>query len=999
MKLYFEDNLEYQQEAIKSVIELFKGQEISRSEFTVASNETVSNNYSFAINDNQLGIGNKLHISDEDIHNNLNKIQERNALPLSETLKSGNFTIEMETGTGKTYVYLRTILELNKHYGFTKFVIVVPSIAIKEGTNKTLQITREHFEGLYPGAKGYEFFQYDSSKLGKVRNFATSPKIQIMIATVGAINKKDINNLYKDNENTGGEKPIDLIKDTSPIIIVDEPQSVDGGLSGKGKEAIDAMNPLAILRYSATHIDKHQMVYKLDAVDAYERNLVKQIEVASLDIDGGFNTPYIRLIKTEDIRGSVNAWLELHVKRGKNIKTEIRRIEDGDNLEDRTQRQIYKNIRVGAITCGKKLESVEIKTPDSDIILYPGDAIGGVDPDSIKRLMIHRTIKEHLDKEKRFFRKQLQVKVLSLFFVDSVENYRKYDDEGNNIPGKYARMFEEEYLKLASSDDYKELFPKNDSKTDISEIHNGYFSIDKKQRWTDTSENNQSGRDNAERAYNLIMKDKEKLLSFNTKLKFIFSHSALKEGWDNPNVFQICPLREMGTERERRQTIGRGLRLCVDQDGLRQHDKNINTLTVIATEKYEDFAANLQKEIETETGIRFGIVEKDQFAVIEVQSSDGKGSILGLGVSKKIWEFLHKKGLLDGSGKIQDDLRIKLRDNSLELPTEFQEYKQGIISILKKLAGRLDIKNADDRKVITLNKEVFLGDDFKKLWERIKYKTSYKVEFDNTKLIDKSAKKIQEHLEKTPITKTRARFRKAGVEIGKSGIVTNKKIDSVFTSIKEDNIDLPDILTNLQDATHLTRKSILSILKQSGGLNDDFTRNPQQFIAAVIKSINLVKSSLLVDGIKYQKIGDHNYYSQELFKQKELLGYIKNSTDHSKGAKISKSIYNEIICDSGVERKFASDLEQNQSIKLYAKLPSWFKIPTPLGGYNPDWAIVVETEKEEKLYFVVETKGDIENLRITEKDKTKCGEAHFEELSHHHAPVKYKVVQNIDGLI
>lgn len=989
MKLYFEDNLEYQQEAIKSVVDLFKGQEISQSEFTVVSNEVASNNYSLAITDNQLGIGNKLHISDEDIHSNLNKVQERNALPFSKKLESGNFTIEMETGTGKTYVYLRTILELNKHYGFTKFVIIVPSIAIKEGTNKTLQITREHFEGLYPNAKGYEFFQYDSSKLGKVRNFATSPKIQIMIATVGAINKKDINNLYKDNENTGGEKPIDLIKYTSPIIIVDEPQSVDGGLSGKGKEALDAMNPLAILRYSATHVDKHQMVYKLDAIDAYERNLVKRIEVASLEVDGAFNKPYIKLIETKNVRGSVNAWLELNVKRGENIKTEIRKIEDGDNLEKITHRQIYKNTRIGTITCGERNESVEIKTPDIDVKLYPGDSIGGIDPDSIKRLMIHRTIKEHLNKEKRFFHKKLQVKVLSLFFIDSVEHYRKYDDKGNTIHGKYAKIFEEEYSKVASKDDYKELFHDNNL-GNVAEIHNGYFSIDKKQRWTDTSENNQADRDNAERAYNLIMRDKEKLLSFNTKLKFIFSHSALKEGWDNPNIFQICSLREMGTERERRQTIGRGLRLCVDQDGLRQRGNDINILTVIATEKYEDFAANLQKEIETETGIRFGIVAKDQFAFIKVKVADVGISNLGIDTSKRIWSFLKDRGFLDNNGKVQDNLRSKLRDNSLELPPEFLEYKNDITSILQKLAGTLNIKNADDRRIISLNKESFLGDDFKQLWERIKYKTSYSVEFDNNKLIDESAKEIQKHLENIPITKTRARFRKAGIKISNSGISTNRSEESSFTPINEDDIALPDILTDLQDSTHLTRKSILSILEKSEHL-DDFTRNPQQFIAAVTKSINTVKSSLLVDGIKYQKIGDQDYYSQELFQQEELLGYIKNSTEKS------KSIYDTVIYDSDIEKTFAEGLEKNESIKLYAKLPPWFKIPTPLGAYNPDWAILVEKEEKEKLYFVIETKGDPQNLRIIEKAKTDCGKAHFDAFKSDDNPAEYKVVKDIDG--
>jgi len=879
-------------------------------------------------------------------------------------------------------VYLRTIFELNKNYGFTKFVIVVPSIAIKEGTNKTLEITHEHFEALYPMAKGYEFFQYDSTKPGKVCNFATSANIQIMVTTVGAINKQDVNNLYKENENTGGEKPIDLIKATHPIIIVDEPQSVDGGLSGKGKQALDAMNPLATLRYSATHIDKHQMVYRLDAVDAYERGLVKQIEVASLEIDGGFNKPYVKLVEAKNVRGSVTAKVELHVQRGKNIKSEILTVEDGDDLEQITHRTIYENMQVGTITCGKDNESIEIKAPGMDVTLRPGEGIGGVNPDEIKRLMIRRTIKEHLDKEMRFARQKLPVKVLSLFFIDSVEHYRSYDEDGNEIPGKYAKIFEEEYRKLAKSPDYQTLFAKVDLDTDVSEIHNGYFSIDKNKRWTDTAESNQTGRDNAERAYNLIMKDKEKLLSFDTKLQFIFSHSALKEGWDNPNVFQICSLREIGTERERRQTIGRGLRLCVNQEGLRLRGNDINTLTVVATEGYEEFAENLQKEIEADTGIRFGIVEKHQFSAIQIKDQNGNPAPLGVETSEKIWAFLNEKDLVDNKGKVQDSLKAALKNGTFNLPEEFSEHKDAVSGILKKLAGKLDIKNADDRKTIHLNKEKFLGDDFKQLWERIKYKTTYRVNFNNEKLITDAAKAIEDC---PPITKTRARFRKAGLEIGKGGVNVEKGKESLFTTINENDIELPDILTDLQDKTQLTRSSIVKILQGCRRIQD-FSRNPQQFIEMATEAINRTKRLALVDGIKYHKIGDQEYYAQELFEQEELKGYLKNTVP------ASKSVYEHIIYDSsGVEKNFAEDLEANEAVKVYAKLPSWFQVPTPLGSYNPDWAILIEDNGQERLYFVVETKGSNwwDDLRSKEGAKIRCGEKHFEEIATDENPAQY----------
>jgi type III restriction enzyme len=526
MKLHFEDDLDYQKAAIDSVVNLFKGQEVSRSEFTVVTQKNQTLDWVSAGTgsfENELGVGNRLLLIDEELEENLRDVQLKNGLKPTSKLASGDFTVEMETGTGKTYVYLRTIFELHKNYGFTKFLIIVPSVAIKEGVYKTLQITQEHFEGLYPKAKGYEYFLYNSSKLGQVRNFATGSNIQIMVTTVGAINKKDVNNLYKENENTGGEKPIDLVRSTKPILIVDEPQSVDGGLQGAGKKALEAMNPLCTLRYSATHIDKHNMTYRLDAVDAYERGLVKQIEVASLQIDSGNNKPYVRLESTHNKRGSITAKVELDVKRGANIKREILTVEDGDDLEQITNRAIYENMQIGTITCGKDNESIEVKGEGFDKTLRTGEAIGGVDPDQIKRLMIRRTIKEHLDKELMFAANNQPIKVLSLFFIDSVEHYRQYDDEGNLVAGKYQKMFEEEYRKLARSSDYQSLFKEIDLDTDASEVHNGYFSIDKKGRSVETAENNQANRDNAERAYSLIMKDKEKLLHIRTQAEQSFA--------------------------------------------------------------------------------------------------------------------------------------------------------------------------------------------------------------------------------------------------------------------------------------------------------------------------------------------------------------------------------------------------------------------------------------------------------------------------------------------
>lgn len=1000
MKLHFEDNLDYQMAAIESVVSLFKGQEISRSEFTVIHCQDAGPQASLGLAENELGIGNRLQLVDEEILENLHTIQLDNGLRPAGNLASGDFTVEMETGTGKTYVYLRTIFELNKNYGFTKFVVVVPSVAIKEGTYKTLKITREHFENIYPKAKGYEYFLYDSSKPEQVRNFATSANIQIMVTTVGAINKKDVNNLYKENERTGGERPIDLIKATSPIIIVDEPQSVDGGLQGQGKKALDAMNPLCTLRYSATHADKHHMVYRLDAVDAYDRGLVKQIEVASLQIEGGNNKPYIKLESTHNRKGSITAKIEIDVQRGKKISREILTVEDGDDLAQIANRAIYENMQIGTITCGKNNESVEIKGPGIDEVLRPGMAIGAVNPDEIKRLMIRRTIKEHLDKELTFAANNQPVKVLSLFFIDSVEHYRQYDEEGNAIKGKYAEMFEKEYTTLANSSAYQSLFKEIDLEKNAAEVHNGYFSIDKKERLVETAESTQVGRDNSERAYNLIMQEKEKLLSFSTKLKFIFSHSALKEGWDNPNVFQICALRDMGSERERRQTIGRGLRLCVNQDGQRLRGADINTLTVIATESYEEFAENLQKEIEEDTGIRFGIVELHQFATVQVIDDQGEAKPLGVAQSEKIWKFLKNEGFVDAKGKVQDSLRTALKDGSFKLPDDIKAElgaksdvaEENIQGILKKLAGKLDIKNADDRRIIRTREAVLQSEEFNALWERIKYKTTYRVDFNNEKLIVDCAKAIQDC---PPITKTRAQFRKAGIAIGKGGVTAEETAASAFTTIHEDDIELPDIITDLQDKTQLTRSSIVKILTESRRLQD-FARNPQQFIDYASEAINRTKRLALVNGIKYSKIGDEHFYAQELFQQEELKGYLKNTLE------TQKSVYTHVVYDSaGIEKTFAEDLEKNEAVKVYAKLPSWFKIPTPLGTYNPDWAVVVDDSGQEKLYFIVETKGSTwwGDLRHVEGAKIKCGEKHFEEVANDDNPARYIRAVDVNGMM
>jgi type III restriction enzyme len=992
MKLHFEPNLDYQLQAIESVCDLFRGQEICRTEFTVTM-KLPGQQLTLGVADTDKGLGNRLTLVDDQLLDNLRSVQLRNGLAPSSTLASGDFTVEMETGTGKTYVYLRTVFELNKRYGFTKFVIVVPSVAIKEGVYKSLQITEEHFKSMYAGVP-VDFFLYDSGKLGQVRNFATSATIQIMVVTVGAINKKEVNNLYKDSEKTGGEKPIDLIRATRSIVIVDEPQSVDGGLSGAGKAALDAMNPLCTLRYSATHANKHHMVYRLDAVDAYERKLVKQIEVAAATIEDAFNKPYVRLLEVSNKKG-ISAKVELHVQTATGAKPQVLTVNDGDDLQQLAKRAVYADFRVGEINTAKGEEFMELRYPGGEVYLAIGQAHGEVDALAVQREMIRRTIKEHLEKEKLLRPKG--IKVLSLFFIESVARYRQYDKDGNPVKGDYARIFEEEYRRAAKLPAFQSLFGEVDLAQEAAAVHDGYFSIDKKGRWADPELDkegglkNETSRADAERGYNLIMKEKETLLSFGTPLKFIFSHSALKEGWDNPNVFQICALREMGSERERRQTLGRGLRLCVNQDGQRVYGHDVNRLTVIATESYQEFADNLQKEIEADTGIRFGIVEQHQFATIAITTPDGKVAPLGVDQSKALWDHLRAAGHIDAKGKVQDSLKVALKDGKLGLPEAFEPYRGQVADLLRKVTGRVEVKNRDDRETVPLRKgadgkAVTLSEDFKALWDRIKHKTTYRVQFDNERLIRDCTAALTRDLH---IARARLQWRKAEIGIGKAGVEAREKEGAHTVTLEEADIELPDLLTDLQDRTQLTRRTLVKILTECERL-DDFKRNPQQFIEQAAEIINRCKRMALVDGIRYQRLGDDAVWAQELFETEELTGYLTNMLRNTK-----RSIYEHVVFDSATERDFADSLEKDDDVMLYAKLPGWFKVPTPLGNYNPDWAVLVNKDGARRLYFVVETKSSLftDDLRNKESAKIECGKAHFKALALGENPAKYVVAR------
>lgn len=777
-------------------------------------------------------------------------------------------------------------------------------------------------------------------------------------------NENKANIIHRTNDKLNGMKPIELIKETRPFVIIDEPQSVD--TTPKSKEAIKSLNPLCTLRYSATHVEKHNLVYKLDAVDSFDLELVKQIEVSGFETKDYHNNAYMKLMSVDNKKSPVTAKIELDIK---DKKGEVKRkpvvIKRGNDLYEKSGgRDIYEGYIVNEIYCGVGNEYVSFTSKED--ILRIGKPIGDIDDIAIKEQQIRKTIEEHLDKE--LVLNKLEIKVLSLFFIDRVANYRYYDEDGNPQNGVYANMFEKHYLDLIKQPKYNTLFKDVDFDTAVQDVHNGYFSIDKKGVIKDTTGTTVADED----AYSLIMRDKERLLSFDTKLRFIFSHSTLREGWDNPNVFQICTLNETRSEVKKRQEIGRGLRLCVNQDGERKHGFAINTLTVMANESYEQFAATLQKEYEQDEGIRFGIIENHSFANIPVKQVDGTNKYLGQMASEAIVNHFRNIGYIDSSGNVKDALKTAIKNNTIDIPKEYESVRPAITALAKKVSSSLNIKNNSDKKKIELNKQVYLDPEFKELWDRIKYKTTYSVEFDSEKLIQECCREMQQRLS---VSSAKLIYTKASLDISAGGVVAEES-DRYAVSVETLKENIPDIIAYLQNQTNLTRKTIVEILIRSKTI-PLFKKNPQRYMEQVSQIISTKMRLMVVDGIKYTKIGEHEYYAQELFESEELTGYLSKNMIESK-----KSVYEYIVYDSGNEESFATSFENNKSVKLYAKLPDWFKIATPLGSYNPDWAILIERDGKDKLYFVLETKGDIlfDALRPSESAKIICGHKHFKAL-------------------
>lgn len=988
MKLKFIDQ-PYQTDAVNAICDIFEGCEIKDSLFTIEVNQKNELDLDGEGVSYFVGHSNKLTIDDFTMLKNVQEIQSKNDIKMSNDLQKKNFTIEMETGTGKTYVYTKTILELNKRYGFTKFIIVVPSIAIKEGVNSSLKATKEHFMEKYDNVV-YNYFTYDSNHLERIRDFSTSTNIEIMIINIDAF-RKSFNNpdeeskanlIHRSNDKLNGNKPIDLIASTNPIVIIDEPQSVDG--TKKSKQALASLNPLCTLRYSATHKELYNLMYRLTPVDAYQEHLVKHIEVNSVSIDKATTKPYVKLLSVSDKNG-YTCRLEIYKNNKKKGTIEKKPItaKTGDDLWESSGEVDYykdKGYIVDNIDCFPGEEYVAFTNGE---LLNIGDVIGNVDDKAVKRAQIHETIKSHLDKELHYIKQG--IKVLSLFFIDEVAKYRDYSREDEK--GDYQIWFEEEYKKLINQSRYKRL--REDYGDYISldpvAVHDGYFAQDGKGRIK-----NSSGKTNDdETTYQLIMKDKERLLSFDEPIRFIFSHSALKEGWDNPNVFQVCTLIETKDKMTKRQKIGRGLRICVNQNGERVTDAKYNTLSVIANESYKEFSKKLQKELETDN-FKFGIIESISFSGISVKQYDGQLVELSQKDSESIYDYLVENDYVTSSGKITNKYHQDKHDDKFVLPEQFESFTAKVIKRIEKLSKEIEIKDASTKIEVKLNKDVQLSPEFIALWDKIKQKTVYTINMD----MDRLKKEAVEQIQNMPTIKAE----KIDVQITNVDI-TRQGVKDAGHQVKElggvyefEQMTYPDFIRRLQDTTGLLRKTIIDIVGKSNRLKE-FYINPEEWIKQVSKILLAVKKENLTDGIKYEK--SNEYYEQDfIFNDEGLYGYkdrnvIKANSD--------RSLYDHTIYDSDIEKNFAIEADNDDDVVLYAKLPSRFKIDTPIGDYNPDWVLVLNTDNGEKLYFVAETKGteNINDLKGTEKKKILCGRKHFEVID---TGIKYEVVKELKTL-
>lgn len=1022
MKLQFKHQ-KFQADAAKAVVDVFAGQPYLTPSYMMDKGDgdyqisTDGNKIYYKGKEEFTGWSNQKiipELSDGLILEHLQKVQRSNNIKPSSKLEGRfNLTIEMETGVGKTYTYIKTMYELNKHYGWSKFIVVVPSIAIREGVYKSFQVTQDHFAEEY--GKKIRFFIYNSAQLTEIDRFASDSSINVMIINSQAFNAKgkDARRIHMKLDEFRSRRPIDIIAKTNPILIIDEPQSVEGKQT---KENLKQFNPLITLRYSATHKSDsiYNMIYRLDAMEAYNKQLVKKIAVKGITESGSTATEsYIYLESINLSKAAPTATIQFDYKGATGIRKVTRTVSEGYNLYDNSNNmEEYKAGFVVSRIDGRD-DSVEFI---NGIKIYAGDVIGKVSEDQLRRIQIRETILSHIQRERALFNKG--IKVLSLFFIDEVAKYRQYKEDGEEYNGIYADMFEEEYKDIISNlqigmgeDDYMKYL----SAISTDKTHAGYFSIDKKGKMIDSKanekrENSKEKMSNDVDAYDLIMKNKELLLDRNPKkspVRFIFSHSALREGWDNPNVFQICTLKQSSSDVRKRQEVGRGLRLCVNQDGERMDTNvlgsdvhNVNILTVIASESYDSFAKGLQNEIAEAVGDRPRAITPDLFIGKRIKDIKGNEEVIDKEVANAIHYDLIMNRYIDKKGILTDRYYEDKANGELKVAEEVADFAPSVIAIIDSIYDSRFILPDDARKnnvELSIDEEKLSMPEFKELWNRINSKSVYVVDFDTDELVNKAIASLDKNLN---ISKTYFKI-ETGVmekieskEVLINGNAFNKEGSDNYSYTGPTNSNIKyDLIGKLVDETGLTRKAIIQILQGIEVITfNQFKLNPEEFIIKVAKLINDEKATAIIEHITYDVMDEK--YDTRVFTDHTIKGRLgKNAM------KTKKHLYDHLVYDSTNEQSFAEDLDVNSDVAVYVKLPDGFYISTPVGKYNPDWAIAFYEGNIKHIYFVAETKGSMNSmqLRLIEESKIHCAREHFKAISK--GNVVYDVVDSYKSLL
>ncbi len=950
-------------------------------------------------------------LNDRLILEHLQKIQRANQISPSAKLEGRadgyNLTIEMETGVGKTYTYIKTMYELNRAYGWSKFIIVVPSIAIREGVYKSFEMTQEHFAEEY--GKKIRFFIYNSSQLTEIDRFASDSSINVMIINSQAFNAKgkDARRIYMKLDEFRSRRPIDIIAKTNPILIIDEPQSVEGKQT---KERLKEFHPLLTLRYSATHKSDsiYNMVYRLDAMEAYNKRLVKKIAVKGISESGTTATnSYVYLESINLSKSDPTATIQFDVKQAAGTKAKSRIIKIGDNLYDYSGGlEEYRNGFVVKSIDGRD-DSVEFL---NGVKIYAGDVIGKVDEDQLRRIQIRETILSHIQRERYLFYEG--IKVLSLFFIDEVANYREYDAAGQPVNGKYATMFEEEYDDIVSNlqlsigeDDYIKYL----SSISAAKTHAGYFSVDGKGKMINSKVGRKETTSDDVSAYELIMKNKELLLDRDPKrspVRFIFSHSALREGWDNPNVFQICTLKQSSSDVRKRQEVGRGLRLCVNQDGERMDTTalgndvhNINVLTVIASESYDSFAKGLQTELAEAVADRPKKVSADLFIGKVIKDVNNNEQVIDEGIATAIYESLIENGYVK-KGQLTDKYHADKANGEIEIAEEVADSAEAVIGIIDSIYDprSMQPENARSNNVeLQVDEDKLAMPEFKALWSKINAKSVYVVDFDTDELVRKSIASLDNKLRVAKLffkVETGAMENIKSKDALVSGESFKKEESASYDLAVSANSNVKyDLVGKLVDETGLTRKAIISILQGiQPSVFNQFKDNPEEFILKAASLINDQKATAIIEHITYDVLDEH--YGMNVFTDPTIKGKLGVNA-----MKAKKHLYDHIVYDSSNERDFATDLDTNVDVAVYVKLPDGFYISTPVGHYNPDWAIAFYEGTVKHIYFVAETKGSMSSmqLRLIEESKIHCAREHFKAISSNN--VVYDVVDSYKSLL